>query len=185
MIELPFDPYESQAKSSQRKRPMSARGRDDDPLVVLRRQAHAWFFGWLFYSFGLFLLLAVTIHVCTNIADSDTFVIGLALVCGWLGGFLQFRFPIGGPRGAPTRAEKREAALGPNYKIGKALLGAGVMIGTATVLVSCWLSPADRDDSIVSTIVLVVGQGLGAGCIFLGRRMMSKAKEAAEKPSAT
>jgi hypothetical protein len=145
----------------------------------LRTQLKAWFFGWLFYSFGSILVLALASRAVTDLAETDTFIIGLLFFCGWIGALLQYRFPIGGPRGAPSRSEKWKATLGPNYKIGKALLAAGLVVGATAAFVGQFLEHAVGDDSSVGLIVLVAGQALAAGCIFLGRRMMSKAERSA------
>ena len=176
MVELPFDPYDSPPAPSHRREPLPANSSQDDPLAIMRRQLQASFFGWVFYSFGVMLLLGMSIHALTHIGDSDTFVIGLFFFCGWIGALLQYRFPVGGPRGALSRAEKWQAALGTNYKIGKILLGAGVVIGTAAVVLCTVLEHQVGDGGTVGTIVLVVGQALAGGCIFIGRRLMSKAE---------
>jgi hypothetical protein len=179
MIELPFDPYDSPPAPSHRREPLPANSSQDDSLAIMRRQLQAWFFGWAFYCFGVMIFLAVAIHAFTDVADSDTFVFGLFIFCGWMGAFLQYRFPIGGPRGALSRAEKRQAALGSNYKIGKVLLAVGVIVGTSAVMLNYFLENTVKDGGTVGLIVLVAGQALAGGCIFLGRRMMNKAERAA------
>jgi len=173
MTELPFDPYESTPAPSRRTGSSRTSQGGDELLWVMRTHLKAWFFGWLFYCFGLTLLLAVTIHAVTDFEGGDTFAVGLIGTCAW----------IGGPRAAPSRAEKRAAALGPRYSIGKVLLGAGLIVGAATPFLFYFLESHFGGESAVSTLAFLAGQGVAAGCIFLGRRFLRGAERpVAESP---
>ncbi len=183
MTELPFDPYEPTPGPPRRRgSPRAAHG--ENALWVVRTQVKAWFFGWLFYCFGLTLLLAMTIHAVTDIEGSDMFAVGLIGTCAWIALFLQYRFPIGGPRAAPSRAEKRAATLGPRWSTGKALLGAGVVVGTVTSIAAGVLWSELETGGTFIRIAFLAGNAVAAGCIFLGRRFLQIAERSnAELPA--
>ena len=147
---------------------------------MLQNQLKSEFLGWLFYAGGTALLVVMLVHSVSDYEPSDLFFLWLCVGCGWVGGFLQYRFPVGGARTAPGRSQRRAAALGPRYKLGQRLLVAGVVLGGAVTVLSVFLEKTALGE-IGSVVVFALGTATAAGAIALGRRL----QRAAEKAAAT
>ncbi len=118
------------------------------------------------------------IHGLTDYDPGDLFFLWLCIGCGWVGGFLQYRFPVGGARTA-SRSRRRAAALGPNYKLGQTFMAAGVALGGLTTILSILLENSPLGE-MASVVVFAFGTLAAAGAVAYGRRL----KQAAEKTAA-